>query len=166
KIIRAWTFTLRRRTMTFGLHRMAVRPGQRTGVARVSSLTFRVPITHPTKPSLLGFRVLGAAILCLTSCLRINKGFRIHPMTMATHVYSNRANAGSTFVLSTDTGASWNSRYFFSEEVRDLSQITGPTDDPVVYTPKKSAGTTPDGQEVVQLKRIDGVLGAGSATVS
>jgi len=82
------------------------------------------------------------------------------------HNTKDPANAGSTFVLSTDTGASWNSRYFFSEEVRDLSQITGPTDDPVVYTPKKSPGTTPDGQEVVQLKRIDGVLGAGSATVS
>src|SRR6185312_1795806 len=43
------------------------------------------------------------------------------------HNTKDPANAGSTFVLSTDTGASWNSRYFFSEEVRDLSQITGPT---------------------------------------
>jgi photosystem II stability/assembly factor-like uncharacterized protein len=76
------------------------------------------------------------------------------------------ANPGSTFVLTPDNGVSWNARYFFSEEVRDLSQISGPTDDPVVYTPKKSPGTTPNNQEILQLKRIEGVLATGTPIVS
>jgi hypothetical protein len=76
------------------------------------------------------------------------------------------ANPGSTFVLTQDTGGSWSARYFFSEDVRDLSKISGATDDPVVYTPVKKNGATPDGQEIVQLKRIAGVLGGGTPTVS
>ena len=82
------------------------------------------------------------------------------------HNTADPANAGSTFVLTTNNGANWNTRYFFSEAVQDLSQISGPTNDPVIYTPKQSAGTTTDNQSVMQLKRISGVLGSGTPLVS
>jgi photosystem II stability/assembly factor-like uncharacterized protein len=82
------------------------------------------------------------------------------------HNTSDPTNPGSTFVLTKDTGATWNSSYFFTEDVRDLSKISGSTDDPVVYTAVKKPGATPDGQEIVQLKRITGVLGGGTPTVS
>lgn len=82
------------------------------------------------------------------------------------HNTKDPANPGSTFVLTKDTGATWSLSYFFPEEVRDLSKISGATDDPVIYTAVKKPGATPDGQEVLQLKRITGVLGGGAPTVS
>src|ERR1700686_474187 len=73
---------------------------------------------------------------------------------------------GNVFDLSTDTGATWTPRYGFPEEVRDLSKVAGPIADPVVYTAVKVPGATPDGYEIVAIKRIAGVLGSGSPLVS
>lgn len=78
---------------------------------------------------------------------------------------SNTAISGlsaSVFDLTMDTGGSWTPRYGFAEPVRDLSKAGGPVADPVVYVAVKLPGATPDGNEIVGIKRIAGVLGSGS----
>jgi hypothetical protein len=72
----------------------------------------------------------------------------------------------SIFALTTNNGGAWTTRYGFPEEVRDLSKVAGPEADPVVYTAIKVPGVTPNGDEVVQIKRITDVLGSSTPLVS
>lgn len=72
----------------------------------------------------------------------------------------------SIFSLTTNNGGSWIPKYAFTNEQRDFSMLGGSVSDPVVFTAVKYAGTTPDGQEVLRMKKIVGVLGGGSPIVS
>jgi len=70
------------------------------------------------------------------------------------------------FSLTTDNGDSWADVYSFTEPVRALSQVAGSADDPVIFTAIKNAGTTPDGFELIGIKRIAGALGSGAPVLS
>ncbi|HKH47381.1 MAG TPA: hypothetical protein VKM72_22215, partial [Thermoanaerobaculia bacterium] len=72
----------------------------------------------------------------------------------------------SLFNLTTDTGGVWTPRYGFPEPPLSLSQIAGPAETPVVFTPVKVPGSTPDGAELVGIRRITDVLGSGTPMVS
>lgn len=72
----------------------------------------------------------------------------------------------SIFNLTTNNGGSWVPKYAFTNEQRDLSMLGGSTTDPVVFTAVKYPGITPDGQEIVRMKKIVGLLGSGSPLVS
>jgi photosystem II stability/assembly factor-like uncharacterized protein len=71
----------------------------------------------------------------------------------------------SIFALTTNNGGSWITRYGFPEDVRDLSKIAGEEDNPVIFTAVRR-GSTPDGQEIVGIKKIVGVLDVGTPVVS
>jgi len=73
---------------------------------------------------------------------------------------------GNIFDLTTDTGASWHNRFGFPEDLMDLPKSAGPDSDPVVYVAIKLAGTLPDGNPRIGIKRVMGVLGSGTPTVS
>lgn len=72
----------------------------------------------------------------------------------------------SLFSLTTNNGASWNYKYAFSNQQKDLSHVSYSASDPVIFTAVKEPGTTPDGQEIIGLKKIVNVLGSGSPIVS
>ncbi|WLI90028.1 sialidase family protein [Massilia sp. R2A-15] len=71
----------------------------------------------------------------------------------------------SVFELTRDTGATWTPRYAFPEAVRDQARIGGDAN-PVLYTAIKLSGATPDGTEVVGIKRIADTLASGSPVLS
>lgn len=68
--------------------------------------------------------------------------------------------------LTTDTGGLWTPRYGFPEPVRAFPEVAGPAAAPVVFTAFKRPGATPDGEEVLGIKRVSDVLGSGTPTVS
>lgn len=70
------------------------------------------------------------------------------------------------FNLTTDTGLVWTPRYGFPEPVRSISEVAGPSETPTVLTPVKVPGQTPDGEEMIGVKRITDVLGSGTPVVS
>ncbi|OLD37498.1 MAG: hypothetical protein AUI57_10675 [Candidatus Rokubacteria bacterium 13_1_40CM_2_68_8] len=70
------------------------------------------------------------------------------------------------FDLTVNTGGSWTPRYGFTEPVRDLSKVASPVGDPIVFTAVKMPGATPDGQEILGIKRITDVLGTSTPVVS
>jgi hypothetical protein len=74
--------------------------------------------------------------------------------------------AGNIFDLSTNNGGSWTPRYGFTEDVRALSSVSQPGPDAVVFTAVRKPGATPDGQEILGIKRITNVLGSGSPVLS
>ena len=73
---------------------------------------------------------------------------------------------GNIFDVTTDTGGSWTPRYGFPEDVRDLSKVSGDTSDPTVFTAVRRTGSTPDGQEILGIKRITGVTANGTPVLS
>jgi hypothetical protein len=73
---------------------------------------------------------------------------------------------GNIFDLSTDTGGSWNNRFGFPEDLMDLPKSAGPADDPIVYAAVKLAGTLPDGNPIIGIKRVTHVLGSATPVVS
>ncbi len=75
-------------------------------------------------------------------------------------------STGSFFMLTSDNGSSWNMKYKFPEAVTALSQIAGPLNSPVVFTAYNAPGVTPGGQQIINIKKITGVLGAGTPVVS
>jgi photosystem II stability/assembly factor-like uncharacterized protein len=72
----------------------------------------------------------------------------------------------SIFSLTTNNGGAWNMKYAFVNEQRDLSHVAGDENNPVVFTAVKDPGATSDGQEIVGIKKIVGVLSSGSPIVS
>lgn len=70
------------------------------------------------------------------------------------------------FNLTVDTGLAWTPRYGFPEPIRSISEVAGPAETPTVLTPVKVPGQTPDGEEIVGVKRITDVLGTGMPVVS
>ena len=70
------------------------------------------------------------------------------------------------FNLTTDNGSTWTPRYGFIEDLRDLSKVAGAPNDPVVFTAVRRPGLTPDGQEILGIKRITGVIGTGAPVLS
>lgn len=72
----------------------------------------------------------------------------------------------SIFSLTTNNGGSWTQKYAFTNEQRDFSQVAGDSDDPTIFTAVRYSGSTPDGHEIVRIKRITGVLSGMSPIVS
>lgn len=72
----------------------------------------------------------------------------------------------SIFNLTPDNGATWAPRYGFPEEVRDLSKTAGSSAAPIVFTAVRRPGSTPDGQELVGIKRIVDVTASGAPILS
>ncbi|HTR29156.1 MAG TPA: sialidase family protein [Puia sp.] len=70
------------------------------------------------------------------------------------------------FNLTTNTGGAWVPKYGFTEAVRDLSKLSPNGSNPVIFTAARMTGATSDGQEILGIKRITGVLAPGSPTVS
>jgi photosystem II stability/assembly factor-like uncharacterized protein len=73
---------------------------------------------------------------------------------------------GSLFMLTQNTGTSWDSSYVFLQDTKDLSKVSGSLNNPVIFTAFKAAGVTPSGQENLNIKRITGVLSPGGTIVS
>lgn len=72
----------------------------------------------------------------------------------------------SIFSLTTNTGASWVPKYAFSEAVMELPKTAGNKTDPVIFTAVRKPGATPDGQEIIQIKKVADILRTGSPLVS
>jgi photosystem II stability/assembly factor-like uncharacterized protein len=70
------------------------------------------------------------------------------------------------FSLTTNTGSTWAPKYAFTEPVRDLSKVAGSGSSPIIFTAVRKPGSTPDGQEIVKMKKIVDILGVGSPIVS
>lgn len=73
---------------------------------------------------------------------------------------------GSIFNLTQDGGGGWTPRYGFPEEVRDLPRVAGTDTEPVLFVAVRKPGATPDGHEIVGIRRVTGVLDAGAPVVS
>jgi hypothetical protein len=73
---------------------------------------------------------------------------------------------GSIFNLTEDGGGGWTPRYGFPEELRDFSKVAGDEADPVMFVAVRKPGATPDGNEILGIRRITGVLGGGAPVVS
>lgn len=73
---------------------------------------------------------------------------------------------GNVFMHTTNNGSAWSNRYGFNEEVRDISRKGGSVGDPVVFTAARFPGSTPDGNEIIRMKKIVGVVGSGTPVVS
>jgi hypothetical protein len=86
----------------------------------------------------------------------------------ATYIQNTQISglSDNIFDLSSNTGAVWTPRYGFTEEVRDLSKICPNSGDPVIYTAARMPGATADGQEMVGIKKITGLLDIGAPIVS
>lgn len=82
------------------------------------------------------------------------------------YIRHTRTEGENVFHLSTDDGAHWEPRYPIGEQLKGLSQVAGPDADPTVFTPFREPGATPGGERIVRIKRIIGVLGAGSPLVT
>lgn len=72
----------------------------------------------------------------------------------------------SLFSLTDDTGASWTPRFGFPETAKSFPAVAGPRDDRVVYMAVKRPGVTPTGEEILEIKKITGVMGTGTPVVS
>lgn len=70
------------------------------------------------------------------------------------------------FSFTPDTGVTWTTLYGFTEPRKAFPEVSYASGDPVVFSAVKLAGTTPDGAEVLGIKRIDGVLGSSTPVVS
>lgn len=73
---------------------------------------------------------------------------------------------GSLFMLTKNTGTSWDSSFVFTQDVKALPKLSGNIHNPVIFTAFKAGGVTPSGAEILNIKRITGVLDAGGPIVS
>lgn len=86
----------------------------------------------------------------------------------ATYVQNTQVSglSDNIFDLTINTGGTWTPKYGFTEEVRDLSKQSPNGGNPVIFTAARMPGATADGQEMVGIKKINGVLAPGSPIVS
>ena len=86
----------------------------------------------------------------------------------ATYIQNTQISglSDNIFDLTTNTGGAWVPKYGFTEEVRDLSKQSPNGTSPVVFTAARMPGATSDGQEILGIKKITGVLDAGSPIIS
>ncbi|MCB9231972.1 MAG: exo-alpha-sialidase [Bacteroidia bacterium] len=72
----------------------------------------------------------------------------------------------NSFQLTSDNGDNWKINHEYLEKPRDLPKVVGALDNPVLYTAATFPGTTPENQELIQIKKITQVLGPGTPIVS
>jgi hypothetical protein len=70
------------------------------------------------------------------------------------------------FSLTTNNGSTWAMKYAFTNGVQDLSKVSGEGPSPVVFTAVQYPGATSDGQPIIRMKKIVGLLDPGSPIVS
>ena len=74
--------------------------------------------------------------------------------------------AATIFNFTADNGTQWVPKYGFPEEVRELSKLSGSGVGTSIFTAVRAPGATPDGNEMIGIKRITGVLDEGTPVVS
>jgi photosystem II stability/assembly factor-like uncharacterized protein len=85
-----------------------------------------------------------------------------------TYIQSSQApgTIRNVFNLTTNNGTDWVPKYGFDEEVRDFSRVSRTGTATTIFTAVRMPGSTPDNQEMVGIKKITGVLDAGTPIVS
>ncbi|MGB8193944.1 MAG: hypothetical protein WCF67_18570 [Chitinophagaceae bacterium] len=72
----------------------------------------------------------------------------------------------SIFNFTSNNGGAWVPKYAFPEALRDLSKVSGTGAATNVFIAVRRSGSTPDGNEMLGIKRITGVLDVGTPVVS
>jgi len=119
----------------------------------LSDAHFENPVLFPNPPSPYTERV-GMPVI-------VKPGYYLQCASASTE-------PGYVFRLSTDNCATWTSKFTINEPAMAPPKFAGPVDNPDVFVAVKLPGTLQNGvvTEVLGLKRITGLLGTGTSTVT
>jgi hypothetical protein len=82
------------------------------------------------------------------------------------HSTKTMGSSANIYNYTNDNGGSWAPKYTLTEEVRDFPKVSGTGTATTIFTAVRMPGSTSNGNEIIGIKRITGVMNTGTPLVS